>query len=626
MSAFDLPINHNPLRTRADVELGLLELLAPLANHYADGGFNLGNSGVRYSPLVARLEGWSRVLWGIGPLLAGGGGYPELERHLEVFRRGVDPHDPAYWGEPKDSDQRLVEMAAMGLALILAPDRFWTPLGERDKANVYAWLSTIEKRRMPPNNWHFFRVLVCLAFRALGLPVDEAAERESLELIDSQYRDDGWYQDGTDGNFDYYNPFGFHFYGLVYARLAGDRDPVRSARFRERARLFAAQFLPWLREDGSVVPYGRSLAYRFAIISFFSACAFAGEEVVPWPVLKGIVLRNLRWWISKPIFDAEGSLTIGHAYPNLIMAEQYNSPGSPYWCCKTFLVLALGEEHPFWRAEEDPLPELPPATSLAVPKYLLSRSKEDVFLLCPGRYPGFEMVQAAAKFCKFAYSARFGFCVSQGSYSLEKTGCDSMLVLSEGDGYWRERRHTEAQECGPNWTFGRWKPWPDVTIETTLVALGAWHVRVHRIVSARRLETAEGGFSVPLFDDSGRETPPRTELRAAGTPSTTEAGSDAAVAFPWGASRIVDLSPHATGAGRRGEILTLEPNLNVISPTATLPILRAVIEAGDQVLACAVRAGDEKPTLAETPPTIRYGVGGAFSVIDGNGVLVARFE
>ncbi len=82
-----------------------------------------------------------------------------------------------------------------------------------------------------------------------------------------------------------HNPFGFHFYGLVYARLMGDRDPERASRYIERARLFAPQFIAWFRDDGSIVPYGRRLTRRFGGVSFFSTCAFTGVEALPWPVM-----------------------------------------------------------------------------------------------------------------------------------------------------------------------------------------------------------------------------------------------------------------------------------------------------------------------------------------------------
>ena len=80
-------------------------------------------------------------------------------------------------------------------------------------------------------------------------------------------------------------------------------------------------------------------------------------EPLPLPVMKGIIVRNLAWWLARPIFDRDGVLTIGYGYPQMYMAEQYNAPGSPYWGLKVFLLLALPDDHPFWACEAAPLPE-----------------------------------------------------------------------------------------------------------------------------------------------------------------------------------------------------------------------------------------------------------------------------
>jgi hypothetical protein len=34
-----------------------------------------------------------------------------------------------------------------------------------------------------------------------------------------------------------------------------------------------------------------------------------------------VILRHLRWWQKQPIFDRDGILTLGFAYPNLAMCE-----------------------------------------------------------------------------------------------------------------------------------------------------------------------------------------------------------------------------------------------------------------------------------------------------------------
>lgn len=610
MKIWDLPISHNALKTREDLALALAQILEPLEARLVRGGSGLhvGNGSALYSDRVALLEGFSRLLWGLSPLAAGGGRSPMIAPMLKGLEAGVDPDSPYFWGVGGNKDQRYVEMAAFALALLIAPETFWEPLGEPTKTRLASWLGTINSVELPPNNWEFFRALVNVALKRRGRPYDEPRLEKGLCFIDALYRADGWYLDDT--NFDFYNPFALHFYGLVYAALVGDEDPERSARFRERARLFAREYLPWFGSDGSIVPYGRSLSYRFAVSSFFSACAFAGEEVVSWGALKGLVLRNLRWWFAQPIFDHEGVLTVGYRYPDLIMAEQYNSPGSPYWSLKTFLVLALPPSHPFWLAEEEALPELPAVSRNAPPDILLCRAgrdeSEQVYALAAGQSLCW-IEHAAAKYSKFAYSNRFGFCVSHGSFDLPKTGCDSMLLFSEGDGYWRERRDARDRVSCEGYVASTWSPWPDVEVRTFLIPFGEWHVRVHAIRSGRELESVEGGFSLP--DEDGFDL--------ARDPITNRGEGSLLASFPWAWGGIVDLlaRPHEA---RGAELHRPDPNLNIHYPRVYVPILRGRIEKGTSLIACAVAAGlgEGAERSWATPPSFDYD--------ESSGIAVAR--
>lgn len=598
----------NPLVTRDDLRRSLLDLLEPLKEHTVPGGYHLGAAQGHHSPKIALMEGFSRTLWGIAPLVAGGGTCPGIDGALAILKQGVNPESPGWWGACGDKDQRLVEMAAIALSLIIAKKTFWEPLETNTQKQLYDWLAVIQRRELPPTNWHFFRILVCGAFRELGLPVHEKAEKESFDLVESLYRDEGWYQDGPEGTYDLYNPWAFHFYGLCCAKIAGSRERERAERYRERAQAFARRFVPWFREDGSVIPYGRSLTYRFAAVSFFSACAFADLEVLPWPVMKGLVLRHIRYWFSRPIIDAGGVLSTGYGYPNLIMADRYNAPGSPYWGLKAYLVLALGEDHPFWKAKEAPLPEQPRVTADKIPGFIVSHTREDAQLLCPGALPDFEMNHAAQKYGKFAYSARFGFCVSHGGHHITEAGGDSMLLLSAESvvrdnifapgGYWRERRGASEIRAGNNRTSSVWRPWPDVRITTVLMSLGDWHIRIHRIESGRKLTGAEGGFAVKRFNEFD-EAPPFSD--------SAHEKREALISFPWGASRIIALEG---GSERTGALVVAAPNLNVLEASAVIPVLAGPIEPGITVWAAGVRAGDRDAVTAETPPETRLDIDG----------------
>jgi hypothetical protein len=629
MKAWDLAISKNPLKSRDDLRVSLDQLMEPLLGRFvrSNTGLHLGNASALYDDRVALLEGLSRLLWGLAPYASGrapgdgaaGASARAIELILQGLAAGTDPGHPHYWGAGGDRDQRYVEMAAIALALLIARRDFWDPLPEEGRARLAAWLGLINAVELPPTNWEFFRVLVNVALRSLGQPFDQGRLEQGLAAVEALYRADGWYVDET--NYDLYNPFAFHFYGLVYARLCGDADPERAARYRERARLFARQYLAWFDPDGSAVPFGRSLGYRFAAASFFSACAFAGEEVLPYGQLKGLLLRNLRWWFGQPIFDHEGVLSVGYRYPNLLMAEQYNSPGSPYWALKAYLVLALGPEHPFWTAKEEPMPVLPQVSLNAMPGLLSCRAGHAYFLNA-GQYPGWESNNAAAKYAKFAYSSRFGFCVSRAAYHLPKTGCDSSLLFSEGDGYWRERRQSHDRYACLDFAFSAWEPWPDLSVRTWLIPFGAWHLRIHRIESGRAFDSVEGGFSLPR--SQGFEGPDQPLVAASG-PGSLRAD------FPWAVGGIVDLSPRPR-APRTAELHSPEPDLNLLHPRVLIPVLSGRIEAGISILACAVFAlplepeGDAARALAEWEkrPSFSYDgtSGGAELVHEGKTLII----
>ena len=130
-----------------------------------------------------------------------------------------------------------------------------------------------------------------------------------------------------------------------------EEEPERCRRYLERAEAFGKDFVYWFAEDGSALPYGRSLTYRFAQAAFYSACIMAHIEPLPLPVMKGIIVRHLEYWMKQPIFDHTGLMTIGYCYPNLQMTERYHSPQSPYWAMKIFACLALPEEDVYKRQQ-----------------------------------------------------------------------------------------------------------------------------------------------------------------------------------------------------------------------------------------------------------------------------------
>lgn len=571
-----LPITANPLITRADMQEALRQLCEPLVPYYSEGKahLKLGETGSGCTAETAEMEGFSRVLWGLAPLAAGGGQSALWDIVREGVRGGTDPGHAEYWGVVYDYDQKLVEMASFGLAMVIAPEQIWHPLTEAEKTRFFDWFNQINERPLYDCNWLFFLVMVNMGFKKLGLPYDRAKMDRNLDRIDGYYLSDGWYSDGVGGHCDYYGPFAIHYYGLLYAEWMGEEDPERAARYKERAVAFAKQFIYWFAEDGSALPYGRSLTYRFSQAAFWSALVYAGVEAFPYGVMKGIILRHLRWWFEQPIFAPDGTLSIGYAYPNLVMAENYNAPGSPYWAFKTFLPLALAEDHPFWQAEELPLPALEEQSVQQAPHMIVRRQEENGHIVAfnSGHPSTNDHTHTSAKYEKFAYSNRFGFSVPRAEYGLAQGAFDSMLALSEGDRIYRVKRQEEHTEIGLDAIYTVWKPWFDVEVRTWLVVGAPWHVRIHRIETGRRLDAADGGFALGITDREGRRS-----LR-----ESKEAGSALAVSA-WGASGIKLLY----GSGEAG-IVHPNANTNVLHARTVIPTVTASMHPGVHYLATAV--------------------------------------
>ncbi|MDQ0257345.1 hypothetical protein J2S74_004803 [Evansella vedderi] len=569
-------ITKNPLRTRKDVIELFHQISEPLLAYFSEGSARLhvGDTNAHYGHDIAGMEAFSRVLWGLIPLLAGGGESKLWKIYMEGMKNGTNPNHEEYWGEVHDFDQRLVEMAVFGYALALAPEKIWDPLTNVEKDRLYKWLNQINQKELVPSNWQFFRVLVNIGFASVGLPYDKEKQEESLLKMESYYMGDGWYSDGHNEQQDYYISFAFHFYGLIYAKVMKEKDQKRSREYIDRAVTFSEDYIYWFASDGSALPFGRSLTYRFAQGAFWSALAFADVEVMDWGVVKGLVLRHLRWWMKQPIFTKDGLLTIGYAYPNLMMSENYNAPGSPYWALKTFLVLTLSEDHPFWQSEEKPLPSLEKRKVQKHPRMIIchNEKQDHVFSLTSGQYLKSVHGQNDAKYGKFAYSNQFGFCIQKGIDGLGQGAFDSMLSLSERDGYYRVRKRCEVVKWEKNSLYSLWKPWHDVKVETWLIPINEWwHVRINRIDSYRELDTVEGGFSIPIEKD-GVPTVPKVNQEE----SILQSENGVAVLLTLAGSGIRDMFGERTHT-----LVKTDPNTNVLYSSPTyIPSLKGSMEKG----------------------------------------------
>ena len=595
------PLHGNPFETRDDVADAVRALFEPLLPAFSEGNarVQIDASESSWDRGACDLEGYARPLFGIAPLVAGGGRFDHWARYREGLKNGTDPQHQEYWGAVPSNDQRHVEAAALAYGILLARDQYWEPLDVTTKHNVGEWLLSSRNGQHGSNNHRFFRILVDLALESVGVPFDAAGTEEYLDDMESLYIADGWYRDGEDPGdtrrVDYYNPFAMHYYGMFYA-VHRPSDKARGDRFKERARTFAPVFMHWFADTGANVPYGRSLAYRQCVAAFWGYLAVAGIEALPWGVIKGLYLRNLRWWAAQPVSRRDGILTLGYAYPNAFMVERYLSAGSPYWAMKAFSPLSLPPDHPFWAAKELPMPERPSVNAFHVPGLVCTHTPGHTVMLTSGPDSSQVMRFVPEKYLKFAYSSRYGFSVESDSRAFNTGVFDSMIALSDDDIHYRVRERCEVGRMAGNMMYSLWRPWSDVSVETWLVPYAEWHVRVHRIKSPRRLTTIEGGFAAPRTDFARGQFNVDELFASDGAAWVLAATGDF--------SGITDASPKSK---RTARVNKPHGNTSVMFPRTLVPQLKGSVEPDRPcVFACAVLAGPDgqsaKARWAERPP------------------------
>ncbi|SPO00785.1 uncharacterized protein DNG_03533 [Cephalotrichum gorgonifer] len=607
------PFSKVDISDRASVQELLRTLLDPLEPFFSPNKARVrcpGGTAVRFDLSASDVEGIARPLWGLACLLAGGGEYHGTEWWVEGLKSGTDPENPEYWGYPHDNDQRMVEMCPLGFALAVAPV-FWDNLTEKERSNVETWLgNSINEKNMPNTNWLWFRVFANLGLKKNGGKFSQDRLDSDIKHLDTFYRGDGWSNDGPEGihQMDYYSSsFAIHFLQLLYAKIAGDEDPERAAEFRSRAQQVALDLAHYYDEEGRSIPFGRSVGYRFAMVSFWGALAYAGVELpapLTWGMVKGIVLRHLRWWQTQhAIWSPSGTLTIGYSYPNMYMAENYNSPGSPYWACLSFICLAVPADHPFWTSEEESQwGHIPSVKALKHPGHIMSNLGGHCMLLSSGQACSYPMKGTHAKYGGFAYSSAYGYSVPPGLFSLEQYALASQLGLSDDGGeYWKTRRLSEyaaiEERDGKPVLVSDWRPFPDVKIRTVLVppeeATPNWHLRIHRIEAGREVMTADGAFAIcnenstdgrylDLYDaETGEGTSPKIignyDLN---TPAGWAKGSEGAFAASKGAVGIRSLEDKVE---RSANLVNADPNSNLIENRTVIPTLQHTVKSGERV-------------------------------------------
>jgi hypothetical protein len=356
--------------TYAEWEAAASGLLRPLVALMGSGTACLPISGAASTSGAAadRLESFARPMLLAAHWLAAEPaegtlhGGPSRESVAEWFCRalvcGTNPRSAEYWGPSVNAHQNAVEVCVMALALEIARPWLWDPLSRREKDAAARWMESTRALRFYRNNHLFFGVLILgfLQKEGYGRLSDARCVKTWLDILEWMALSGGWFVDGSNETIDYYNAYAFHYYSLWWRLLYAGEETARMKRWEKWTRIFLLDYAHFFSAEGENVPFGRSLIYRFAASAPFALAEKCGISPLPAGMARRICTRNLRFFLSRPILQRQGVLSLGWTdeFPNLM--EHYSCAASPYWAAKGMAPLLLPRTSAFWMQPEQPMP------------------------------------------------------------------------------------------------------------------------------------------------------------------------------------------------------------------------------------------------------------------------------
>lgn len=314
---------------------------------------------------VTYMETFGRLMSGLAPWLAlpdddtaEGAQRKQLrEWALKSYAHAVDPDSPDYLLWRKEG-QPLVDAAFLANSFLRAPKQLWEPLDDVTKQRYIEEFQSLRRVNPPYTNWLMFSAMVETFLLSVDAQCDDYRISSALRKMEEWYVGDGWYSDGENFAFDYYNSFVIQ--PMIYETtevLLANKRLVRSSQFEaieKRMKRYSEILERFVSPEGTFPVFGRSITYRMGV--FQPLALLAWKENLPESLSNGQVRAALTASMKK-MFSAEGNfneggfLQLGFAGHQPNIADWYTNNGSLYLTSLVFMPLGLPADHPFWTDE-----------------------------------------------------------------------------------------------------------------------------------------------------------------------------------------------------------------------------------------------------------------------------------
>ena len=344
-------------KVKSDRELwaGILyQMAAPVLSNMSEGKLQ-ENMLVELSPTwdgrdkrVTYMECFGRLMAGLAPWLslpdddtAEGIQRKQLrEWALKSYAQSVDPESKDYLLWRKEG-QPLVDAAYIAESFLRGYDALWVPLDDLTKQRYIAEFQQLRRVDPPYTNWLLFSSTVECFLKKAGAQTDYYRITSALRKVDEWYVGDGWYSDGENFAFDYYNSFVIHpmYVECLEVMTNGGKQNiwnVKGGNFPnalKRMQRFGMILERFVSPEGTFPVFGRSITYRTGVLQPLALLSLRGwlpKELPAGQVRAAMTAVIQRMFGDNRNFNVEGYLTLGFngSQPNI--SDWYTNNGSLY--------------------------------------------------------------------------------------------------------------------------------------------------------------------------------------------------------------------------------------------------------------------------------------------------------
>lgn len=311
---------------------------------------------------VVYMEAFGRLMAGIAPWLnLPDDDTPEgiqrkhlRELALKSYAHAVNPNSKDYLQWDKEG-QALVDAAYIANSFLRAPKQLWEPLDEVTKARYIEEFKKLRWVDPPYTNWLLFSAMVETFLLSIDEQYDAYRIHSAIRKIEEWYIGDGWYADGEQFAFDYYNSFVIQpMYVEILEVLVQKKRMIKPEVLeiaKKRMQRYAIILERFICPEGTFPVFGRSMTYRLGVFQPLSLLAL--HEGLPSEITEGQTRNALTAVIKRMFsvegnFNAQGFLQLGFAGHQPDLADWYTNNGSLYLTSLVFLPLGLPANHSFW--------------------------------------------------------------------------------------------------------------------------------------------------------------------------------------------------------------------------------------------------------------------------------------